>query len=228
MTIALPFPRKPPEARVATTAAVARWYATGLGWAVAELPPPLRTAPAPPAAPCVDLLTGLRFDVLDVPADAGAAVLRQAGPTGPLGPLGPVALHGSRMRLLVAAGSADEVPGLLQWLEWGGVTLDLRAVGAGGRTAAPVPPGWSGAQGVAVWLRPPVPGREVEPTLPALAPFGRGAAADGDPGSVRGPDLVRLLDTLATECHRARLLRANARAAPGGAYEYAAGEYPSD
>ncbi|MEU5973148.1 SCO3374 family protein [Streptomyces sp. NPDC047315] len=228
MTIALPFPRKPPEARVATTASVAHWYATALGWAVTAPAPSPRPPRAPCAAPRVDLLTGLRFDVLDVPADAGAAVLRQAGPTGPLGPLGPVALHGDRMRLLVAAGSADEVPGLLQWLEWGGVTLDLCAVGAGGRTAAPVPPGWSGAQGVAVWLRPPVPGREVEPTLPALAPFGRGAGADGDPGSVRGPDLVRLLDTLATECHRARLLRANARAAPGGTYEYAAGEYPSD
>ena len=31
---------------------------------------------------------------------------------------GPVALRGDRMRLLVAAGSAEELPGLLDWLEW--------------------------------------------------------------------------------------------------------------
>ncbi|MFF8959262.1 SCO3374 family protein [Streptomyces sp. NPDC014894] len=204
---AVPFPRAP--ARI-PTGPWARWYENTLGWAVSGGPP-------------VELLTGLRFDVLELPADAGAAVLRRAAPTGP------VALSGRRMRLLVAAGCAEELPGLLDWLEWGGVALGLSALGAGGRMSAPPPPGRAGSRGAAVWLRPPVPGREVEPTLPALAPFGRGTGA----GRGTGPDLVRLLDTMATECHRARLLRANARAhaqahTHAHTYEYAACEYSAD
>jgi len=87
-----------------------------------------------PGSP-VRLVTGLRFDVLEVPAEAGFPALRH------LGPASPVALHGERMRLLVAAGSAEELPGLLDWLEWGGVALTLTAVGTGGRIIAPAPPG---------------------------------------------------------------------------------------
>ena len=81
------------------------------------------------------MLTGLRFDVLEVPAEAGYAALRH------LGPGSPVALRADRMRLLVAAGSADELPGLLDWLEWGPLTLDLdlRAIGTGGHIEAPLP-----------------------------------------------------------------------------------------
>lgn len=101
-------------------------------------------------------MTGVRFDVLELPADAGAAVLR--GPCG--GATGPVALMGRRMRFLVAPGSADELEGLLDWLEWGGVALDLAALGAGGRITAPTPPGHlvgpgENPRGAAVWLRPP-------------------------------------------------------------------------
>ncbi|WP_320776782.1 SCO3374 family protein [Streptomyces sp. CRN 30] len=163
-----------------------RWYEDGLGWA---------TAPGSP----VRLVTGLRFDVLDVPAEAGAAALRC------LDPRSPVALHGGRMRFLVAAGGADELPGLLEWLEWGGLDLDLAVIGAGGRMEAPPPPvpaRRSGPREAAVWLRPPEPGSEVEASLPALsAPGGGGGAAD----------LVRLVDTMANECHRVRLRRACAQ-----------------
>ncbi|MEU3599729.1 SCO3374 family protein [Streptomyces sp. NPDC006798] len=181
------------------SAAVAHWYRTRLGWPVAE---PSGDGP-------VELLTGLAFDVLEVPADAGAAVLRRAA-------VGPVALAGDRALLLIAPGAADEVPGVLAWLEWGGVALDLTAVGTGGRMPAPPPPGTAGTRGAAVWLRPPVPG----PYLPCL-PEPPGAAgpaaaeAGGHPGRVRGPDLLRLLDTVATECHRARLLRPNSRTGIG-------------
>ncbi|MET8172734.1 SCO3374 family protein [Streptomyces clavifer] len=160
----------------------AQWYARVLGWATAGDSP-------------VRLLTGLRFDVLELPAAAGHAVLRRVGRTGP------VALAGQRMRLLVAAGSADELPGLLDWLEWGGIALDLNAIGVGGHIAAPVPPGGTErTPGAALWLRPPEPHQEVEPLLPALAGLGsRGGGA---------PDLVRLVDAAATECHRARLTHA--------------------
>ncbi|MGP4086602.1 SCO3374 family protein [Streptomyces sp. KR55] len=202
---------------------VRRWYENELGWA---------TAPGTP----VRLRVGLRFDVLDVPAEAGCAALRH------LDPGSPVAVRGDRMRLLVAAGSAEELPGLLDWLEWGTLPLDLTAIGPGGVMDAPRPPGSGAAladpcsdplldplepgepetgpsgpaggrplspgrsggslQGAAVWLRPPEPGCEVEASLPTLSAMGGGGGA---------PDLVRLVDTVATHCHRIRLRRACAQ-----------------
>ncbi|MGW1227369.1 SCO3374 family protein [Streptomyces sp. NPDC001478] len=161
----------------------ARWYESELGWPTAGSAP-------------VRLLTGVRFDALVVPAAVGRAALRRVGRTGP------VAVAGRRMSVLVAPGSADELPGLLDWLEWGGVSLALTALGAGGRITAPRPPGLAAAPGAAVWLRPPCASRERgdEPVFPAFSGLGsRGGGA---------PDLVRLVDALATECHRARLTRA--------------------
>ncbi|MEU8982503.1 SCO3374 family protein [Streptomyces sp. NPDC048309] len=193
----VPLPRRP----LNSSDPVRRWYENELGWA---------TVPGPP----VRLVTGLRFDVLEAPAEAGFAALRH------LGPGSPVALRGDRMRLLVAAGSADELPGLLDWLEWGALApdLDLTAIGADRSIEAPLPPGTAGAlrssgmpsrsrvpensQGAAVWLRPPEMGREVEPSLPTLSAVGGGGGA---------PDLVRLVDTMATQCHRVRLRRACAQ-----------------
>nr|WP_318658298.1 SCO3374 family protein [Streptomyces triticiradicis] len=213
-----------------------RWYENELGWT------------AVPGSP-VRLVTGVRFDVLEVPAEAGFPALRH------LGPASPVALHGERMRLLVAAGSAEELPGLLDWLEWGALALDLTAIGAGGSVEAPPPsdpgvpvspdpgapatpgpfaplPGGSGTRsedrsgdrpgarpgerppagprtrrdpgGAARWLRPPEPGREVEPALPTLSALGGGGVGGA-------PDLVRLVQTMATQCHRVRLRRACAQ-----------------
>ncbi|MFJ2090952.1 SCO3374 family protein [Streptomyces sp. NPDC087901] len=189
MTLTVPPPRTalPAErggrADGVSRGACARWYEQKLGWATAGSSP-------------VRLLTGLRFDALVVPADAGHAALRRVGRTGP------VALSGRRMSLLVAPGSADELPGLLDWLEWGGVALTLTAVGSGGRITAPPPPGRPGLPGAAVWLRPPCPTHEQEgePVFPALSGFG---SRGGD-----APDLIRLVDAVATECHRARLTRA--------------------
>ncbi|WP_215448331.1 MULTISPECIES: SCO3374 family protein [unclassified Streptomyces] len=206
MTI-VPLPRRPldPSASSAVAPrdvpgadpceAVRWWYENGLGWA---------TAPGTP----VHLITGLRFDVLDVPVEAGVAALRHLGPVP--GPGSPVALCGGRMLLLVAAGSAEEVPELLRWLDWGGLDLDLTAVGTGGHMVAPEPPGGTGgrggvrgeagSQGAAEWVRPPEPGCEVEPSLPSMSALGGGGGA---------PDLVRVVDTVATHCHRVRLRRAS-------------------
>ncbi|MFB8759253.1 SCO3374 family protein [Streptomyces nigra] len=174
---AIPSPRRPldPHTRLRG------WYGGVLGWAALLTPP----GPAP------RLRLGVRFDVLDVPAEAGRAALRH------LAPGSPVASLGGRMRLLVAAGSAPEVPGVLDWLEWGALPLDLAVLGAGAHMEAPLPPGQGLAvQGAAVWLRPPEPGGEVEASLPTLSALGgRGGA----------PDLVRVLDTVATHCHRLRL-----------------------
>lgn len=190
MALTVPLPRSPLDG------GTARWYEHELGWAAVAGPP-------------VQLVTGLRFDVLELPAAAGRGVLRRMGAG-----TGPVALMGRRMRLLVAAGSAEELPGLLEWLEWGGISLDLAALGADGRMAAPVPPGWSrsGTPGAPVWLRAPEPGREVESSLPALRPAVREHAA-GEGGA---PCLARLVAAAAAECHRVRLLSA-ARNHPRGA-----------
>lgn len=200
----VPLPRRPldPDDRQR------HWYENELGW---------RTVPGEP----LRLVTGLRFDVLDVPVEAGAAALWRMGPDSP------VAVRGDRMRLLVAAGSAEELPGLLDWLEWGALAsaLDLVALGADGHMEAPsrpgerlaraplpgagpaegrsLPPGRSRPlQGAAVWLRPPEPGCEVEASLPTLSAVG---------GVGGAPDLVRLVDTVATQCHRVRLRRSCAQ-----------------
>lgn len=114
----------PPSRPAPEEDACASWYRRVLGWTVTGGPP-------------AQLATGVRFDVLELPSDAGAALLRRPVDTGP------VALMGRRMRFLVAAGSAEELDGLLDWLEWGGVALDLTALGAGGRITAPLPPGHS-------------------------------------------------------------------------------------
>lgn len=111
-------------------------------------------------------------DALEMPAEAGRALLRRRGLR-----TGPVAYDPMRGRvlLLVPPGSAEELPGLLEWLEWGGVELDLTAH-----------PAYAPREATARWLRPP--GSGCEPGAP-----------------VPGVDLVRLVSAAATECHRARL-----------------------
>ncbi|CAM5489154.1 SCO3374 family protein [Streptomyces canus] len=210
---AVPLPRRPLDPAAFGDDPVRRWYENELGWP---------TVPASTAESPLRLRLGLRFDVLDVPAEAGRAALRHLAGTSP------VAMRGDRAEILVAAGSTEELPGLLDWLEWGTLALDLRASGTGGVMRAPRPPepAVSGVgvvpsgrptgpgedeplalpahpepgalQGAAVWLRPPEPGCEVEASLPTMSALGGGGGA---------PDLVRVVNTVATHCHRLRLRR---------------------
>lgn len=169
------------------------WYEDELGWPVSGAEPPV-------------LVTGVRFDALDVPAAVGKALL---GRFGRPGELGPVALDGHRVRLLVAAGAAEELPGLLEWLEWGGIALDVAALGAGQQMRAPAHPEWGRREAAydrsaPVWLRPPRPGVDVETTVPALRLTG---GADGSGVPIGLPALVA---AAATACHRI-MLRARAQ-----------------
>ncbi|MEU5089036.1 SCO3374 family protein [Streptomyces sp. NPDC021356] len=191
----IPLPVPPPRRPLDPGDRARHWYENELGWATV------------PGAP-VRLVVGRRFDVLDVPLEAGRAALRHPG-LRPGVPASPVAVQADRMRLLVAAGSAEELPGLLRWLEWDALDLDLVGLGAGTQMDAPTPPGTGsrarerpGPQGAAEWLRPPEPGREVETSLPAMSAV---SALGGGGGA---PDLVRLVNTVATHCHRIRLRRA--------------------
>ena len=164
------------------------WYEHELGWPV--------TGALPPA-----LVTGVRFDALDMPAEAGFAMLSRFPRPGQLGP---VALDGHRVRLLVAAGSAEELPGLLEWLEWGGIPLDLTGLGAGQSLRAPAHPEWGRREAAydrsaPVWLRPPRPGSDVESTVPALCVTGH---SDETGAPIALPALVA---ALATACHRITL-----------------------
>ncbi|MDQ1017330.1 hypothetical protein QFZ43_003879 [Streptomyces afghaniensis] len=113
-----PLPHRPLDA----SCRVRRWYENELGW------------PTVPGDP-LRLAVGVRYDVLDVPSEAGHAALRR------LAPGSPVAVLGDRMRFLVAPGTAEELPGLLEWLEWGTLPLGLTAIGAGDTMEAPRPPG---------------------------------------------------------------------------------------
>ena len=207
---------------------VRRFYENELGWT---------TVPGPSGAP-VRLRTGVRFDVLDVPAGAGRAALRH------LAPASPVALRADRMWLLVAEGSAEELPGLLDWLEWGPLRPDIRALGAGGCIAAPWPVRGLGSDGSRNPYEPcnspepcnsKEPGNSHEPwnACETRKPGPRGAAVwlrppepgcgvervlptlsalGGDGDAAAGPSLVRVVDTVATQYHRIRLRRADGQA----------------
>lgn len=135
------------------------------------------TIPHPRPEPRGAAQTG-RWDALDVPAEAGDAVLSLPGAHP-----GPAVRRGDRMLLLVPEGSAQELPGLLDWLEWNGVELELRA-------HSPAP----------------VAGPAADSRRGAGHPSMRPPGAD-TPAPPAGFDLARLVSAVATECHRTRLAR---------------------
>ena len=92
------------------------------------------------------LLTGRRFDALDVPEPAGCQAVvrleRMGIRTGPV-----LAAHG-RAYFFVAPQTACRLPELLYRTGWDDAELDLLPHGAGSAVPAPPSPG-------ARWLRPP-------------------------------------------------------------------------
>ena len=92
-------------------------------------------SPADSARDARPLPCGVDFDVLRVPEPAGRwALARLLGYGQPALRPGPVALEGVDGRaclFLVAPGAKEDLPELLDWLDWGGIDLGLRAYGAG-------------------------------------------------------------------------------------------------
>jgi hypothetical protein len=110
-----------------------QWYAQLRGWPVER-----------DARGRLWLPVGRDFDVLEVPEEAGRDALRRLIGYGQaaLTP-GPVALAepGSCL-FFVAPGARDDLPELLDWLDWGGIELGLAAHGPGERVPAPVRDRW--------------------------------------------------------------------------------------
>ncbi|WP_244315641.1 hypothetical protein [Streptomyces albidochromogenes] len=89
---------------------------------------------------------GSVFDVVSVPAVFGRRMLDRLWADGPGS--GPVAVHRGRMLLFASPGTAQRLPSLLAWEEWG-------RTGAGGDAAkAPVPPVLCHGPGDAVTVPP--------------------------------------------------------------------------
>lgn len=116
------------EAQVRESTDLERWYAQRRHWPVER-----------DARGVLWLSAGTDFDVVEVPEEAGRDALRRLIGYGQaaLAP-GPVALTGAdRCGFFVTPGSRDDLPELLDWLDWGGIELGLHAYGAGDRIPAP-------------------------------------------------------------------------------------------
>jgi hypothetical protein len=138
---------------------------------------------ARPTAPAV-LPCGSVFDVVNVPAVFGRRMLDRLWEEGPGS--GPVAMHRCRMMLFAAPGTAQRLPSLLDWEEWGGSVPPLLCHGTGDAVTVPaLSPGRvsSDAAPGPRWLvapdsRPPwLPGPEV--LLWACVRAARAVAAPG-------------------------------------------------
>lgn len=97
---------------------------------------------ARPTAPAV-LPCGSVFDVVSVPAVFGRRMLDRLWDEGPGS--GPVAAHRGRMLLFAAPGTAQRLPSLLEWEEWGRAVPGVLCHGTG--DAVTVPPVSTGNQG---------------------------------------------------------------------------------
>lgn len=126
--------------------------------------------------------------MISVPEPAGREALARLLAYGsPAVAPGPVALSaGGRVLFYVADGGREDLPQLLEWLDWGGVALDLRAHPGEALEDPPVR-----------WLHPAV--------VPLQTPWPDGQAGGRALRPVSGlpevPELVALLATIAAACY---------------------------
>ncbi|WP_330330611.1 hypothetical protein OHS33_13280 [Streptomyces sp. NBC_00536] len=132
----------------------------GAAWLASASPYPQSTLTLwrdRPTAPAV-LPCGTAFDVVNVPVVFGRRMLDLLWAEGP--GCGPVAVHRGRMLLFAAPGTAQRLPALLDWEEWGeahGAEPHGAATESQGATAGPLPAPLCHGRGDAV-------------TVPALTP----------------------------------------------------------
>ncbi|MEV7834427.1 bifunctional DNA primase/polymerase [Streptomyces subrutilus] len=126
----------------------------GAAWLASASTRPQRTLalwqarPASPAAlPC-----GTAFDVVNVPLVLGRRVLDLLWTEGPGS--GPVAAHRGRLLLFAAPGTAQRLPALLAWEEWGGCGSAPAPLCHGLGDAVTVPP-LAAVPGTSRWLVAP-------------------------------------------------------------------------
>ncbi|MFG2295392.1 bifunctional DNA primase/polymerase [Streptomyces sp. NPDC048603] len=104
------------SARVAQTTQVtpegAAWLASASAYPQSTLSLWRQRPSAPAVLPC-----GTAFDIVNVPAVFGRRLLDLLWGEGPGS--GPVAVHRGRMLLFAAPGTAQRLPALLDWEEWG-------------------------------------------------------------------------------------------------------------
>lgn len=169
--------------------------ASGAAWLAGASPYPRSTLSqweARPGSPGV-LPCGSAFDVVNVPALFGRRVLERLWAEGPGS--GPVATHRGRMLLFATPGTAQRLPSLVDWEEWGagsagGGLPPLLCHGTG--DAVTVPPLVCGSSsGGPRWLVAPdtrnpwLPGPEV--LLWACVRAGRSAAPSTTGNSIFPP-----------------------------------------
>ena len=127
--------------------------ASGAAWLAGASPSPRSTLSqweAHPSAPGV-LPCGSAFDVVNVPALFGRRMLERLWAEGPGS--GPVATHRGRMLLFASPGTAQRLPSLLAWEEWG------TGSAGGSRHPGALPPVLCHGTGDAVTV-PPLTDRE--------------------------------------------------------------------
>lgn len=109
------------------TADGAAWLASATGSRDGAALTRWESRPASPAAlPC-----GTVFDVVNVDPVFGRRMLDRLWEEGPGS--GPVAMHRGRMMLFAAPGTAQRLPALLDWEEWGKPSPGRSVTGSGTR-----------------------------------------------------------------------------------------------
>ncbi|WP_237530494.1 hypothetical protein [Streptomyces sp. SID3212] len=147
----------------------ARVTPAGADWLASAGPYPRSTLSlwaARPSTPGV-LPCGGAFDVVSAPAIFGRRMLNRLWSDGPGS--GPVAAHRGRTLLFAAPGTAQRLPSLLAWEEWGGAAADGSPAGGGAGDGDPaddglsVPPLLCHGAGDAVTVPPLAPGNASGP-----------------------------------------------------------------
>ncbi|MGC5342295.1 hypothetical protein ACPXCE_08810 [Streptomyces sp. DT24] len=103
---------RPGDRTAQVTASGAAWLATATAFPRSTLSRWEASPGCPAVLPC-----GSVFDVVNVPALLGRHMLEHLWTDGPGS--GPVATHRGRMLLFAAPGTAQRLPSLLDWEEWG-------------------------------------------------------------------------------------------------------------